>query len=345
MIAATKPDLSAHHIAVVIPCFRAGRTIARVVSAVPSEIGTIVLVDDRSDDGQAEVFQQLAKADPRIAIVTNEKNLGVGGATVAGYRKALELGAEAMVKIDSDGQMDPFFAPRLAEPILAGHADYVKGNRFFDIESVRAMPVMRLVGNAGLTFFSRLSSGYWNLSDPTNGFTAISAEAVRILPLGKLHQRYFFESDMLFRLNTFGALVVDQPMEAIYGEEQSNLSVTHSLLTFPLLHLRNFFKRVVYNYLLRNFDVASLSLLAGLVLLTFGLVFGIAEWIESSRTGMPATTGTVMLSVTPVLVGFQLLLSFLHYDISKSPNETMNSRAGSLTVLAKRDRERLAEPD
>ncbi|MXO64028.1 glycosyltransferase family 2 protein [Qipengyuania oceanensis] len=198
------------------------------------------------------------------------------------------------------------------------------------------MPFLRLAGNAGLTFFSRLSSGYWNISDPTNGFTAISADAVQILPLHKIHERYFFESDLLFRLNIFGALVIDQPMEAIYGEEKSNLSITHSMLTFPLLHLRNFTKRVIYNYLLRNFDVASLSLLAGLLLLTFGLAFGISEWIESWRTGTPATPGTVMLSVTPVLVGFQLLLSFLHYDISKNPNQTMNARASSLTVLQKR---------
>lgn len=320
-------------IAIVIPCFKCSATISDVVNSVPPEVSIVVLVDDRSDDGQAEVMALLAENDIRISIVRNARNLGVGGATVAGYRRAVELGAAAIVKVDSDGQMNPSFVPGLAKPILEGRADYVKGNRFFDVESVRSMPFLRLAGNAGLTFFSRLSSGYWNISDPTNGFTAISADAVRILPLDKVHQRYFFESDLLFRLNTFGALVIDQPMHAIYGDEKSNLSITHSMLTFPLLHLRNFSKRVIYNYLLRNFDVASLSLLAGLFLLSFGLVFGIAEWIESSRTGLPATSGTVMLSVTPVLVGFQLLLSFLHYDISKNPNQTMNSRARSLTVL------------
>ncbi|MBS7670771.1 glycosyltransferase family 2 protein [Croceicoccus gelatinilyticus] len=327
-------------IAVVVPCYKCSATIGDVVSSVPPEVSIIVLVDDRSDDGQSEVMAKLSESDNRISLVRNAQNLGVGGATVAGYRRAVELGATAIVKVDSDGQMDPAFAPLLARPVLEGRADYVKGNRFFDIESVRSMPLLRLMGNAGLTFFSRLSSGYWNISDPTNGFTAISADAVRILPLNKVNERYFFESDLLFRLNTFGALVIDQPMEAIYGDEKSNLSITHSMLTFPLLHLRNFTKRVVYNYILRNFDVASLSLLGGLLLLTFGLVFGIFEWVESSRTGMPATAGTVMLSVTPVLVGFQLLLSFLHYDISKNPNQTMNSRASSLTVLLKRDLKR-----
>lgn len=331
-----------HHsgpkLAIVVPCFRCGATIKGVVDEIPDEFSSIILVDDRSDDGQAQVLTSLAANDTRIEVVTNPRNLGVGGATIAGYRRAVALGADVIVKIDSDGQMDPYFAPRLAAPVLSGRADYVKGNRFFDIESVRAMPVARLMGNAGLTFFSRLSSGYWHLSDPTNGYTAISSQAVRILPLDKVSSRYFFESDLLFRLNTYGARVMDQPMEAVYGDEESGLSMIHCLITFPYLHIRNFIKRVFYNYFIRNFDVASLSLIAGLVLLLFGMVFGLIEWVHSFRTGMPATAGTVMLSVTPVLVGFQLLLSFLHHDIARAPDRTMHARADSLTVLMKREK-------
>ena len=320
-------------VAVVIPCYRSTASIGGVVAAIPAGIGSIICVNDASDDGLAEVLRDLAERDDRLKIVTHERNKGVGAATVSGYRRAFELGAQIVVKIDSDGQMNPAFIPDFVAPILAGEADYVKGNRFFDVERVRQMPVVRLIGNAGLTFFSRASSGYWNLSDPTNGFTAIHASVARLLPLHKLHERYFFESDLLFRLNSVSAMVVEQPLEVRYGDEVSNLSVGHSLLTFPFLHLRNFTKRLFYNYFLRNFDVASLNLTAGLVLSGFGAIFGAQAWLDSLQTGTPATAGTVMLGATPVLLGLQLLLAFLQNDVARVPRTPIHGRIARLRVL------------
>jgi dolichol-phosphate mannosyltransferase len=322
-----------HEVAVVIPCYRSAGSIGAVVAAIPAGIGAIVCVNDASDDGLAEVLQTLAERHSRLTIVTHERNRGVGAATVSGYRRAFALGARIVVKIDSDGQMNPAFIPDFVAPILAGEADYVKGNRFFDIERVRQMPGVRLIGNAGLTFFSRASSGYWNLSDPTNGFTAIHAGVAQLLPLHKLHERFFFESDLLFRLNSVSAMVVEQPLEARYGDEVSNLSVGRALLTFPFLHLRNFTKRLFYNYFLRNFDVASLNLSAGLVLSGFGALFGAQAWLDSLRTGTPATAGTVMLGATPLLLGFQLLLAFFQNDIARTPREPIQKRIARLRVL------------
>lgn len=325
--------------AAVIPCYRCASSIGSVVTAIPNEVGIIVCVNDCSDDETGEVLARLAEDDSRISVITHETNRGVGGATMTGYREAIRRGAQVLVKIDSDGQMNPAFIGAFAQPILAGEADYVKGNRFFDIDLVRQMPTTRLIGNAGLTFFSRISSGYWELSDPANGYTAISSAVFSLLPEHKIHSRYFFESDILFRLNTFGAVVVEQPLETRYGEEISNLSITHTLMTFPLLHARNFIKRIFYSYVLRNFDVATLNLFGGILLCLFGMIFGVTRWLEGAASGTPATAGTVMLSVTPLLVGFQMILSFLHQDIARTPRVPIQKRIARRKTLITSDLE------
>lgn len=337
MSTATDADLG--RVAVVIPCYRAAHNITRVVEAIPSGISTVVCVNDASDDNLAEVLNKLARENSRIKIITHKFNGGVGAATVSGYREALTTGAEVLVKIDSDGQMNPAFIPLLVAPILAGEVDYAKGNRFFDIDAVRSMPWTRLVGNAGLSFLTKVSTGYWTLFDPTNGYTAIQADVARVLPLEKLHSRYFFESDMLFRLGTIKAVVAELPMESVYGDETSQLSEWDALMTFPFLHVRNFLKRIVYNYFLRGFSAASVNLVAGLTLALFGLVFGIDAWIKSNLTDTPATAGTVMLSAFPLLIGFQLLLSFLQHDIAMTPQQPIHQRISYYMMLRSQDTE------
>jgi hypothetical protein len=205
------------------------------------------------------------------------------------------------------------------EPLLIGRADYVKGNRFHNIEDVKAMPTVRLIGNAALSFMTKLSSGYWNIFDPTNGYTAISATVLSHIPLRKLKRRYFFESDLLFRLGTVQACVLDLPMTAVYADEESGLHVRRILLQFLGGNLANLGKRVFYNYFLRGFSIASLELLAGLLLLGFGTVFGVHGWATSMATGLPATTGTVMVAALPIILGVQLLLSFLAFDVAAMP--------------------------
>jgi len=324
-------------VAVVLPCYRSAAFVEDVVNGIPAGIERIICVNDASDDETLDVLNRLAAADRRVSVIDHEKNSGVGGATVSGYREAIRQNAKVIVKIDSDGQMNPAFIPALVAPILSGEADYVKGNRFFEVENVLKMPKARLIGNAGLSFLTKLSCGYWNISDPTNGYTAIEASVASLVPLDKLHRRYFFESDLLFRLNCLGAVVLEQPMETRYGDEKSNLSVTHSLFTFPFLHARNFAKRIFYNYFLRDFDAASLSLLLGLALTGFGFVFGASAWARSHSTDIPATAGTVMLSATPLLIGIQLLLSFLQHDVARTPRTVIHPKITRRRVLVSED--------
>lgn len=320
-------------IAVVIPCYHAQDTILHVVIGVGSEVTAIYCVDDCSPDETATVIEDLERLDPRVRLIRRSENGGVGAAVIDGMRAAIKDGMEIIVKIDSDGQMDPSLIPAFCKPIADGEADYVKGNRFFFLESVKQMPLIRLLGNAGLSFLTKLSTGYWELFDPTNGYTAISADVAATLPLDKIAQRYFFESDILFRLGIIKAKVVDLPLECSYGEEKSNLSVTNCLFTFPWFHLRNFCKRIFYNYFVRNFSMASLNLVLGAVLLGFGGTFGTYSWLKSAIFGQLASPGTVMLAALPVMIGIQLLLNFLAHDIAMTPVQPIHKSLSRIQLL------------
>jgi glycosyltransferase involved in cell wall biosynthesis len=313
-------------IAVVIPCYRVAKQIGRVLRQIGPEVSRIYCVDDCCPEQSGDLAESAAQQDPRIRVLRHSRNMGVGAATVTGYRQAIEDGADVIVKFDGDGQMDPAQIPRLVAPILRHEADYVKGNRFFHLESLRSMPLVRLIGNAGLSFWTKMSSGYWHSFDPTNGFTAIHAAVAKILPMEKLHRRYFFESDVLFRLNLVRAVVESVPLYDRYAYETSGLSPLRSLFAFPPLHCRNFLKRLFYNYFLRDFGIASLNLIAGAAFTTAGVIFGSVKWIENARADVFASAGTVMLPALLVILGIQFLLSFISYDVASVPKRPLHPK-------------------
>ena len=312
-------------IAVVIPSYKVTRHILGVIEAIGPEVARIYVVDDCCPDGSG-AFVRAHCRDPRVVVLEHDQNQGVGGAVLTGYRAAFADGARVIVKLDGDGQMDAQLIPTFVAPILAGEADYTKGNRFFNLERLGSMPPVRMFGNAMLSFMTKLSSGYWDLFDPTNGYTAIHADCARYLPFEKISKRYFFESDMLFRLNTLGAVAVDVPMDAVYGDEVSNLKVSRVVTEFLAKNVRNFFKRLFYNYYLRNMSLASLELPLGVLLVLFGGVYGVSHWIASARAGVPTPAGTVMVAALPVIMGVQLILAFLAYDIASVPRRPLHKR-------------------
>lgn len=319
-------------IAVVVPAYKVCSHVLSVLAQIELFVERIYVIDDCCPDGSGALVEREC-SDPRVTVITHSTNQGVGGAVVSGYRAALSDGMDIVVKVDGDGQMDPRLIADFVEPILAGEADYTKGNRFFDLEGLSQMPTMRLVGNAVLSFMNKLSSGYWDLFDPTNGFTAVHSEVLRHLPLEKLSRRYFFESDMLFRLSTLRAVVVDVPMHSKYGEEVSNLRISNIVGEFFAKHTRNFFKRVFYNYYLRDLSVASLELPLGLLLMAFGAVFGLTQWTLSLQDHIPASAGTVMLAGLPVLAGLQFVLAFMSYDIGAVPKRPFHRSKIRLRAL------------
>lgn len=317
-------NASSYCIATVIPCYKVQGKVLEVIQRIGPEVSHIIIVDDCDPEKAGDLVEQSC-TDPRIAVVRHTVNKGVGGAVVTGYRHALSLGADIVVKLDGDGQMAPELLPKIIRPIVEGDADYSKGNRFHSVYDVRNMPGQRLFGNAILSLITKFSSGYWSIFDPTNGYTAIHAEALSRLELANLSQRYFFESDMLINLGNVRAVVRDVPMHALYADEVSGLKISKIVGPFLLGHLRELFKRLLYNYFLRDFSFASLQLIFGILFLIFGMTFGIYEWGKSIATHHVASTGTVMLSVLPIILGFQLLLSFLSYDIANEPRQSLKS--------------------
>ncbi|MFM2448547.1 MAG: hypothetical protein RIS44_997 [Pseudomonadota bacterium] len=311
-------------VAVVIPCYKVIPLVFEVIARIGPEVDKIYAVDDACPQGSGRAIEAQV-SDPRVRVLFNSVNQGVGGAVMAGYAAALADGYDCVVKIDGDNQMDPRLVSLFAEPILSGRSDYTKGNRFFNLEDVESMPFIRLAGNAILSFMCKASSGYWSIFDPTNGYTAISRHALKLLPMNKIHKRYFFETDMLFRLGTFGAVVQDVPMRAVYGDERSNLSIGKVIFSFSIGHLKNLTKRIFYNYFLRGFSVASIELILSIIFILFGGVFGIAKWINSSLTGIHASSGEVMLAALPIIVGVQLLISFVGFDMQNQPKIPLKS--------------------
>lgn len=310
-------------IAVAIPCYKVTQHVLGVIERIGPEVTVIYAVDDACPE-ESGAFIEAHNTDPRVRVLYHLQNQGVGGAVVTAYKEAIDNGMDIVVKIDGDGQMNPALLPLFVQPLLDGRADYSKGNRFYRPESVQDMPPVRLFGNAVLSFMTKLSCGYWNIMDPTNGYTSVRTSVLSELPLDKLEKRYFFESDMLFRLYTVRAVVKDVPMDAVYADEESNLRIGKVLPEFLRKHCSRLWRRYVYSYLVRDFNVGSLYSLSGAFLVLSGSLYGAVHWISGFIHSEAATSGTVMLAALPVMVGIQCLIAFLHHDVSSVPTEPIS---------------------
>jgi dolichol-phosphate mannosyltransferase len=317
-------ELAALAVAVVVPAFRVAGKVGQVVRGLPPYVRHVIVVDDASPDEAAAEVRPLCSQ--RVRLVRHARNQGVGGAMLTGYAVALALGAEVVVKMDGDDQMDPAFLPTLLLPIARGEADYTKGNRFLHAYALGSMPFARRVGNFGLTFLTKLATGYWNIFDPNNGYTAIHARVLRLLDTDRIARRYFFETSMLLELRRVQAVVADAPIPARYGDEVSSLSLRRVLLDFPPQLLRGLLRRLGYQYFLHDFTAGSLLLLLSAPLLLFGALWGAAQWYRSFATGVPATTGTVLLAVLPIILGVQFLAQALTLDIGSVPQRSLHPR-------------------
>lgn len=312
-------------VAVVIPCYKVIAKIAGVIAATPPLVDLIVCVDDCCPDKSGDFIERTVK-DSRVVIVRHQINQGVGGAVMTGYAKAIELGADILVKVDGDGQMNPRMIPRFIAPILRGEADYTKGNRFFAYGTASKMPPVRKFGNSVLSFLTKMSSAYWQLFDPTNGYTAIHASVARLLPRERVAKRFFFESDLLFHLGLMRAVVEDIPMIAHYDDEESNLKIGNVLGPFLRGHIRNTIRRVLTTYFIRDFSIVTMELVVGSLLFMFGVCYGAWAWLTNLGTGSIAPAGVVMLAAVPAILGVQFLLAATNYDISNVPKRPLHPR-------------------
>jgi dolichol-phosphate mannosyltransferase len=304
-------------VVVVIPAYRAAATIAGVVARVPSTVRSIVVVDDASPD---DVAAAVAKAaDPRVVLLRHDQNRGVGGAMKTGYRAALDSGADVVVKIDADGQTDPRLIPDFLAPLLSGEADLAKGNRFDDFAFVSRMPFVRRVGNLALSFLVKCASGYWSVLDPCNGLIAARASLLRSLDFDRLDDRYFFEISQLCEAYFARAVVKDVPMKPVYAGETSSLNPAGALVDFAPKLLSRLKRRLVRAYFIRDFGVVSILLSSGAPSLLFGVLWSARHWYLSFKTGVVASTGTVVIGLLAIVLGFQLLLQAVVLDVGAEP--------------------------
>ncbi|MEO8632702.1 MAG: glycosyltransferase family 2 protein [Chloroflexota bacterium] len=305
-------------VCVVIPCYNVAPHIAGVLSAMPEFVDQVIAVDDGSRDDTVKLLE--ATKEPRLEVVRHDRNRGVGAAMRTGLVRGAQKGADLLVKVDGDGQMDLAELPKLLDALVDDpRSGYAKGNRLVDQKALSRMPRLRVVGNFALTFLTKLASGYWYVVDPQNGYLAIRRVVWEMLDPARISDGYFFENDMLVCLNILDIPVRDVPIPARYGDERSYLRVRRVLFPFAFLLLRRTFYRVWAKYMLRDFSPVALFLLTGLPLFIWGVVFGAYQWWSHLQQGIVTPTGTVIVAVVPLILGFQLLLQALVLDIQNSP--------------------------
>ena len=310
-------------IAVCIPCYRTYAQILDVLKGINPAVDRIFVIDDACPEQTGQRVEAEC-SDPRIRVIYHPVNQGVGAAMLSGYRAALADGAGILVKMDGDGQMDPACMGRLVHPLLNGKADFTKGNRFYDFRALQQMPWIRRIGNLGLTLLTKAASGFWHISDPTNGYTAVRQEALMLIDFDKIEKRYFFETSMLIQLNVIRAMAMDVPIHACYGSENSSLKVWLALVTFPGKLLKGLLHRIFWRYFIYDISTVTLFLVAGLLLFSGGTVFGIYRWILGGMEGVMQSAGTVALAFLPVILGFQMLLQAVLLDVIDRPVEPIS---------------------
>ena len=264
-------------------------------------------------------IENLSPPKATIYFLENPTNLGVGGATKRGFEEAIKIGAEIIIKIDADDQMDLSYLPDLLDPLIANNCDVAKGNRFRDLKALRAMPLVRRIGNLGLSFLIKSATGYWHNFDPTNGFLALKTDVLKKLDFNKLANRYYFETSLLSQLYFEKATVKDIAMPAIYGDEKSHMKIWKMPFVFGARLTNTFVKRIVKEYFLYDFNIGSMYLLFGFPLFMFGLLFGATEWVYYASINTFAPTGTIMIVTLSIILGFQLILQAIQYDIINAP--------------------------
>ncbi|RXR26733.1 glycosyltransferase family 2 protein [Oerskovia turbata] len=305
-------------IAAVVPAYKEESMIRTVIDTMPEFVDLIVIVDDCSPDGTSEAVK--SSDDPRVVLIRHEVNKGVGGAIVTGHRAAMERGADVDVVMAGDAQMDPAYLPDLLDQVTSGGFGFAKANRFFRPDSYVGMPRHRVFGNVVLSFMTKFASGYWHLFDPQNGYTAVRTSVLEKIDLDRVSERYSFENDLLIHLNVAGTSAVDVPIPAVYGNEVSSIRLGKVVPELMSLLFRGYWYRLWYRYVLWSFSPVALLLFTGLFLTFVGVVAGV--WmIVATWNSTPATAGTVLLAVTPFVLGVQMLVSSLQLDIQESPKD------------------------
>lgn len=303
-------------IGVVVRAYNEERQIETVLRTMPDFVDSIIVVDDFSTDATAQRLEEWkSRLGDRLTVIRHVHNVGVGGATVTGHRKALEQGLDIIAVMDGDGQMDPADLPAIIEPLVSGKADFAKGNRLFSGRAWEKTPKVRYLGNAMLSLMTKVASGYWHVADSQAGYTAISKNALASLDLNRLHPRYAFENSMLIQLNIGSWRVRDVHLEPRYGiGEKSSMRILKVIPDISGLLFRGFLDRMFEKYVIRDFHPLVFFYAMGTVLVILGLGLGIVEVVHRVVNGAVASASVVLVALL-IISGLQLLLFAMWFDM------------------------------
>jgi glycosyltransferase involved in cell wall biosynthesis len=303
-------------VAVVVPAYDEEALVGTTISAVPEFVDRIIVVDDASRDGTADAAR--AVGDPRVDVVSHERNSGVGAAIVTGYRRALEDGADLACVMAGDNQMDPADLAKIALPVARGEVEYTKANRLISGEAWQVIPRSRYLGNAMLSFLTKIASGYWHVADSQSGYTAASREILEQLDLDRVYPGYGFPNDMLVHLNVWNARVRDVPSRPVYGVgEKSGIKIRKVVPRISWLLVKGFFWRMREKYVIRDFHPLVFFYALGFLMTVLGLGLGIAE-VVLRIMGNEVSVGTVVLVALLLIFGSQFTLFAMWFDMESN---------------------------
>jgi glycosyltransferase involved in cell wall biosynthesis len=302
-------------VAVVVPAYNEEALVGSTVSGIPAFVDNIIVVDDCSKD---ETAVRAQNADKRVEVIAHERNQGVGAAIVTGYRRAIAIGVDVTCVMAADGQMDPDDLETLVRAIAIDETDYAKANRLFTGQAWQLIPRTRYLGNAALSFMTKIASGYWHVADSQSGYTAVNLETLKLLDLGRIYRRYGFPNDLLVHLNVFNRRVRDYPSRPIYGVgERSGIRLRHVVPKISWLLLKGFFWRMGQKYVIRDFHPLILFYMLGILLFAGGFLLGLAE-VGLRIAGNAVPSATIVLVALLVISGLQLLLFAMWFDMESN---------------------------
>ena len=312
-------NLKNNKIGCVIPCYKGGDITVELIKHLLKVIDLIVLVDDGCPLKTGNAAENIFSKTDKFYVLYNKTNRGVGFSVKKGFTFLIQQECDIIVKIDADGQMDPKLIPALISPIQLGHADAVKGNRFSSLDDLISMPPIRKIGNLGLSFLNKISTGYWELFDPTNGFIAFKADRLKEVRFEKADSRYFFESDLLFQSSLSKICFSQIAMKSQYGKEISSLNPSSKIFIFLIFHLINFFKRIIYQYFLLDFNIGSLEIIGFLISSTLLCIISIKTYYDGIFLSELASPGEANLISILAIISMQLLIGFFYFDATQQP--------------------------
>lgn len=303
-------------VAAILPCYNEEKLIGKTIDTMPDFVDEIIAVDDNSKDQTWKKITTIAKGNKRVTPVHLEKNVGIGGAYIKGFSQALDNGADLIFTMAGDAQCNQNFMTNMIDTLIDNDVDYVKANRFVHLEELKQMPRFRRIGNTFITILTKFSTGYYSIFDSQNGYGVFKRKTLQNLPMDYIGKRYDYENTLLISLAIMDAKVKDEPVPAIYGDEQSTIPVFKTSMRALKVVWKGFWKRIYYKYILVNFHPIALFLLLSITLGLIGLGFGIFIIIDKILYNASPSTGTVMLSVLPIILGFQLFLSAITMDMN-----------------------------